>query len=237
MASGNDRNTLNWTCQDQYPTLASLSNRQWNWEFVRRTPQYKSYYHAEMDRLHNIESRMKIKEATEDEIYEYFCDSGPLYYGITPLPDGFSNIPWVKEETTQPVWAAEYSHEQMREMEKQGVFLFAFHIDESIDRQLDRVRERLIIIQKELVGKIVQIRPGGRNKEKWPLYLRVMDAKNEGATLENIGLTLQGLDKDLLITTECQSTYDRAQNRIEQARQWARAQHQAALKVAFNFPG
>jgi hypothetical protein len=68
----------------------------------------------------------------------------------------------------------------------------------------------------------------------WPLYIRVLDARNEGATYEEIGRTLTSTGESF--DEMSQTSADAALNALERAKSDAKKWHVAALLVANNGP-
>ena len=60
-------------------------------------------------------------------------------------------------------------------------------------------------------------------------YLQVIDARDAGATFDEIG--------DALISADLESSQDKFDRKAGlEPKAWAKVQHEQALEVAFNFP-
>jgi hypothetical protein len=100
-----------------------------------------------------------------------------------------------------------------------GWAIVHFDLSEPIDTQLERAKKRLQEVQEDfleevsLVDRLKQKSARRQRKKKWPSYLRVLDARDAGATYEVIGRKLKDIDA-----------------RID-AMKW----HRAALNVANNW--
>lgn len=96
-----------------------------------------------------------------------------------------------------------------------------FDLTAPLGPQLERAEKHLRHAQErygERHGFLPAVREQEKHRvrdEKWPLYLRTMDARNDGVTFDEIGRTLRGHD-------------NRATEYKSEARKW----HVAALKVA-----
>jgi hypothetical protein len=70
----------------------------------------------------------------------------------------------------------------------------------------------------------------------WPSYLRVLDARDTGASYEAIGRKLKGIDEGDIWKMNRQDA-DKLLSQLERARIDAKKWHEAALKVANNWAG
>jgi hypothetical protein len=68
-----------------------------------------------------------------------------------------------------------------------------FDLNRPLGEQLRKAEAKLKIVQVELLGSALDWR---RHQNKWPLYLRVIDARDAGETLESIGLQVLGRTED-----------------------------------------
>jgi hypothetical protein len=90
---------------------------------------------------------------------------------------------------------------------------YRFTITEPLEPQIRKARELLMRLQEERLGKKKNTpRP---SRELWPLYLRVLDARECGASWKSIGKTLWGSDA---------------------AKDKARRTYESAIGVRDNFP-
>lgn len=106
-----------------------------------------------------------------------------------------------------------------------GWTIVHFDLAEPIGIQLERAKKRLPEVQEDflkevdLIDRLKQKSTRRRRKNMWPLYLRVLDARNAGVRYKVIGRTLKDID-------------DRDMSQLEGARIDAKKWHEAALKVA-----
>ena len=74
------------------------------------------------------------------------------------------------------------------------------------------------------------------HRDKWPLYLRVIDAREAGETLETIGRELLGLDPDAASEDLPVDEFDRKIDRSDSAAAAALQVWEQARYLMFNFP-
>ena len=121
-----------------------------------------------------------------------------------------------------------------------GWTIVHFDLTEPLDIQLDRAKKRLQRVQEDflkevgLTDQIKQKSTQRRRKDMWPLYLRVLDARDAGASYEMIGRKLKDLD-DRDLSKMSLKDADNVLSQLEHARIAAQKWHRAALKVANNW--
>ena len=120
-----------------------------------------------------------------------------------------------------------------------GWSIAKFDLTEPLDAQLARAASSLKQIQEVFlheIGAAERLKEKTKRrlrKDRWPLYLRVLDARNEGASYKAIGTELKGIDcRDL--SKMSQQHADRLLSRTETARIDARRWHETARKIANN---
>lgn len=127
---------------------------------------------------------------------------------------------------------------ERREIRKKaGIYSHDFDLTEPLAPQFKQATFQLGAIQEELYGGARKQRKQRKHQAKWPLYLRVLDARDAGETYQKIGEELMPLAPDLKGEKLSAKQYDRKQNRIFAAKNWAKDQHDQAVKVGFKvFP-
>jgi hypothetical protein len=75
---------------------------------------------------------------------------------------------------------------QARASEDVGIFSYIFNVSAPLGQQLDRARDHLLRMQREMFGDVNTRRP---RKNLWTLYLRALDARDAGETYMAIGAT------------------------------------------------
>ncbi len=83
--------------------------------------------------------------------------------------------------------------------------IVVFDLNKPIGEQLRKAKATLKRAQVELLGRAPDWR---RHEDKWPLYLRAIDARDAGETLESIGVHVLGRTEDAA---------QHARNTLEQA--------------------
>jgi hypothetical protein len=115
-----------------------------------------------------------------------------------------------------------------------------FDLTEPLGNQLDRAKKRLQKVQEDFLkeagftDRLKRKSARRRRKDMWPLYLRVLDARDAGVGYEVIGRKLKGID-DNDISKMAQQDADKALSQMDRARVDAKKWHKAALRVANNW--
>jgi hypothetical protein len=125
-----------------------------------------------------------------------------------------------------------------------GWTIVHFDLAEPLDMQLDRAKTRLQQVQESFLKKVglgfpdrlKQKSARRQRKDMWPSYLRVLDARDTGASYEAIGRKLKGIDEGDIWKMNRQDA-DKLLSQLERARIDAKKWHEAALKVANNWAG
>lgn len=123
-----------------------------------------------------------------------------------------------------------------------GWTIVHFDLTEPLDIQLDRAKKRLQQVQESFLEEVglgftdclKQKSARRQRKGMWPLYLRVLDARDTGASYEVIGRKLKGIDNGDISKMSRQGA-DQLLSQLENARIDAKKWHDAALKVANNW--
>jgi hypothetical protein len=219
-------NKLNWGVPDwrdakAYPDPVTTSVEQWRWEFLRRRQDYREDW-----KLHHLDG----SEDGEPPLLplpdgRYHISASIDKYGTKCLLDPASSAPdiyflgdglfaLVKDAGGVTLNNAKRIIEEYDECR-----LVVFDISKPIEGQLDGVRQELLEAQQEAVDRKIQ--KGRKHHKLWPLYLRILDARNAKTKLKVIGQELMKCDPD---------------NTNEDAKEWAHKRLKRAQKVAFNFP-
>ena len=182
-----------WRDKEEYPYGMELSLNKWRWEFLRRRPSYGddySRYENEFPQIsrdkyfedqynlaeviHPLFGFFKIKEAIS--IYNKKLGENEDIFII----DSFDDIVRFRDSFISRRMADIYDlPESFKEMQPWEV---AIRIDlkKSIKDQIDEILPALKTSQRSWnEGKLIQ--PRARS-EKWPTYIRILDAKSAGAS-------------------------------------------------------
>jgi hypothetical protein len=188
-----------WKDITKYPDLKKASGRVWAWEFLRRNPKYQQLW----DELAGLK---------KGPIYEDFSVANTLQHferqfgASTPAPPAMTitdpEFKWRPQFTIQhpkhwirPVdWPADEEFEVIgAELEHSTEVLVKFDLRLPQSRQLNSAKTILKTEAKRLAeaGKL-----GGEPRawfHKYQSYLRVLDAKSSGATVNTIAAEILGI--------------------------------------------
>jgi hypothetical protein len=175
-----------WTNSEAYPKQAR--DAIWWWEFLRRRPDYRQRWEAvvaDPDTPREFISELGISLATD------FARK----YVVKLLCDPRRRLP---DDVAKKIEAANREYGFIVGPDSGGcedsaynVVDFRFSMDEPVSPQIEVARERLMMWQEVIYCKRNPSRP---SRELWPLYLRVLDARDCGASWKSIGKTLWGSD-------------------------------------------
>jgi hypothetical protein len=237
---GNLRETWRWGVPvwrdgGAYPECDTTPLSGWRWQFLRRRQDYREDWLLHFDRAYR-------------HLIAAFAGS-PLSEGMLSWEDHFSravSVPEIADKYgTRSILldpAIEYlspglfrprggilraaSKTAFQEYEHEMIMPYLFDLKEPLAGQLKAAEVHLGRLRDEL-GMV----PEGRRRQvrKWPLYLRVLDARDAGATFDEIGAQLICADPESTV-----EEYDK-QAALE-PKVWAKKKHEQALVVAFNFP-
>jgi hypothetical protein len=174
-----------------------------------------------------------------------------IKYEIQPFPNPRIRIPRVFEEGPSIIHFSDEDggyfalkpsdkHRVERVSIRAGWTMIQFDLTEPIDKQLHRASNRLRQIQSDFAdeigfaAKLKQKAARRQRKDMWPLYLRVLDARNQDVAYETIGRTLRKLESN--VDKMSRADADATLNNIERAKSDAKKWHVAALKVANRNP-
>jgi hypothetical protein len=212
-----------WRDPAAYDIPRSL--RQWRWEFLRRRPDYREdwlrYYEpGRREALANFEDE-PLPEGVSS--WEHHYSGFAIYpdsawkYGIAPLIDpsrACSEVElWQCFQYEHPYFLHFASRERFREMEDTRRTVVVFDLNKPLGEQLRKAELKLKRLQANKLGSVSDRR---RHEQKWPVYLRVIDARDAGERLETIGL--------------------RVLDRIDDAAQHARNTLKRAAELSFSWP-
>jgi hypothetical protein len=199
----NDWGLPDWRDPSSYRETSEWSDLRWRWEFLRRrddlrrdfdryAPDAVALRNADFVKLDLPELRDQI--ASPDFTTAPFGGQPYGYEGIpnpriSALPDAFLAF----LTTAQPSGGLHpYYAEGAVPVYPDGVqfspdqAVWVFDLDWNIDLQLAIAREQLVRLQANR-----EHRKGSKDhKAKWPTYLRVLDAKEAGASLTEIAAIL-----------------------------------------------
>lgn len=228
--------TPDWRHAAQYPIPSTTSLRQWRWEFTRRRSDYRenwllhfaSCYQRDVTTYANIRCPEGVVSWGDHFSHVANCPNIDFGYGtggtlidpaerLCPIPIFFRRVGGVLEMNDLKYY---------RPKEVDEIVLYKFDLRVPLAEQIKSAEQHLKLLQEE---KGIVVETKRRQVSKWPRYLRIIDARDAGVPYEEIGESLISLDPD------CPpDEYDGLAS-IE-PKVWAKKSHDAALRVAFNFP-
>jgi hypothetical protein len=198
----------NWGVPDWRDAAAyeiARSPRQWRWEFLRRRQDYREdwlkHYEPSSREALTIFGNMPLPEGVTSWEDHYsgiasFPDSA-WKYGIVPLIDPSRTCSefelWQYFQNEQPYLLRFASRDRFGEMEDTGRAIVVFDLNKPLSEQLRKAERKLRISQVNKFGSVSVRRP---HEQRWPVYLRAIDARNAGETLESIGIHVLGRTED-----------------------------------------
>jgi hypothetical protein len=214
-----------WRDPGAYGDTGQWCKFRWRWEFTRRRDDCRADFEQHAQATYEV-YRKRSDQVLQPSQRGFVAEFRGCYekYGLLSLPN-----PAISE---QPVWVTQFGfvpphvrlpdrpvlhwHDHNRGGDERYVG-FVFNVYENIDLQLKQVRWALEYQQKKLLGKrAVRHR---KHPAKWPSYLRVLDARESGASWSEIARS------DVL-----------GPNRGRKVAQTARDVWAAANALRFNWP-
>ena len=227
--------TPDWTRVADYPDSTTTTHREWRWEFLRRRPDYREawekyqgkgrpspvmlggahgVFYALTDDVDGTRLRFGVSviydpccKLTDDLIWRAGVFHPVSGCGVTSHPDSalrlgaaLASRPGSVDQEMQRL------SDRIAAERDAGIQDYRFNIAEPLEPQLTKARNYLRRIQEERFGKINTRRP---SCELWPLYLRVLDARDSGASWQRIGRILWPSDAGET-KNKARRTYDSA---------------------------
>jgi len=213
----NDWGIPDWQSAANYGDTGKWSENRWRWEFLRRRHDLRDEFDAK------AEDEFKTKRALYSEFPQMFpdgllhphepgfCVSTMLIGGeLQQLPNPrIGEQPWMAIEWTDNV--VRKVRQFHTERAPEGYRRVDFDLSKPIAPQIEFAKEYLLDLQREEQGKAVQFR---RTPSKWLTYLRVLDAREAGASWSQVSGLL---------------------DHTAQTPQTARDMHKQATALCFNF--
>jgi hypothetical protein len=181
-----------WKKASSYGDTSSWILERWRWEFLRRRQDVRDSFHANKDRTHQV----NISCASDGEKVDGPDDPGFWAMTVDSKPFGMTGIP-NPSIGDQPLLEGLFSQrvqlEKDGEIEKYEDFLTARKRSGLLRHQIaivfdtrlpleDQVNQARELLRLEKVASLSR-----DNKGKWLQHLRVLDARECGAHLREIG--------------------------------------------------
>jgi hypothetical protein len=158
------RSRPNWRDPADYPDPADASLHSWAWEFLRRNPQFVADL-AGIREGTSPEGRALLRRwgIARVNLPDWPADS-PVHFDVGPRP--------VRPVKIAGAWFAATLNRDDR-------IALEFDLAAPIEPQLERARQALIANQRHRFPTLRRLR---NQAEKFPAYLRALDALDAGAT-------------------------------------------------------
>ena len=167
----------NWKIKKAYKFPSEDDLHQWAWEFMRRCPEYELDI-PEIDKRHHVKmTDAEIFENIQHYAHKYACDFTPRARPIEDNNPPIYSKNWVPISTVKDklyVQPTHWSHMSAR-----------FDLSLPIKTQLWYVEYELKKAQESLNSKTL-LSPKKLHIEKYPTYIRLLDALHAGASEEKI---------------------------------------------------
>jgi len=175
------------SCYSKLPKDDDSDWLQWRWEFLRRDKEYRQDW-------------LRIRAIDPDGKLALGAKSSKYLDWTVPI--------LVKEQYGDPFYfQKKYKVKKLFNPAEQTPHQLAFYpfpsnsvtmmfdLDKGLSEQIKRARSILIKCQKGLRGVVIRDRDS-EEKSEWPLYLRAIDAQDQGIVLSEIGYEILKLDRE-----------------------------------------
>ncbi len=217
--------------KDDYPKPDDLTLTEWRWEFLRRRNDYREDFLLHREEELNLPHRYFLGEdavTPDSPDFRPHLSGSETKYGVHYLRDPAAASPGQGQfRRSYGSIVFDAKGEVLPKVLEQERIAVTFDIREPLQPQFDEVKEHF---ERYLHEHGVIIRQRRRHKDKWSLYLRVIDARADGATWEQIGETVLLPNQN----ESCQTEYDGLNS--ENLPQLARGIWERAQELMNNFP-
>lgn len=206
-----------WRDASAYPS-PSMELEDWRWQFVRRRPDYRqAWKDGDTEGVHEKSGYFSFGDPrNENPPYR----PGTLVQLVSAESDGKSAFESIELSGRRGGYGPHWVQ-------------ILFNLNEPLAEQLEAVEDGLKSLQVQLHDKRIQRR---FRKEKWPLYVRVIDARDAEETWETIGKEVLGRDTEAVSDDLPEAEYDKAIDLSDNAASYAHQVWKRARHLMFNFP-
>jgi hypothetical protein len=197
-----------WLDADAYPKEKSTSLSRWWWEFTRRRPDYRTAWENARDqssdgyRMADDPAGLYLKFNMSGLFDPSKCPGDELALSSWRLGANFSTraishpraqtlekAKWLAEKFGTSAISDELQKEQdlAKRAEEHGIALYQFDLSRPLPEQLARAAELPECAQEYRFKS--KLNSWKRQRGKWPLYLRCLDADDAGASLKQMAVT------------------------------------------------
>lgn len=170
-----------WQDADSYPAFETWTLQRWHWEFIRREPDYREQAMAFLDRMEKGWGRNDQSLAFQS----YFARWGYCDIVLDPRRSDYSDDQLKRLRLDAVAIAIGSPHSRM-ELQK-GQAAIRIDLTKPLEPQFELARRAARQAQIDAEGGLIDER---ERRDKWPSYLRTLDARTAGASWREIGATL-----------------------------------------------
>ncbi len=192
-----------WRNPEDYAYLEGYDLHHWAWEFLRRNPEYRAAYYA-FAPYEDMETQGKLNTREKWQAFRELNEAASTPWGLKfptdpeltydegyPCFEGLAGVSMPVKWDATPyrrahLWPG-YPH--------RVAIVFDFHkpIDIQIDIAAERLRRYARHIAETFKFEAPRVRPPkGLRVRQFPLYVRILDAELQGATIGEMGRELFG---------------------------------------------
>lgn len=180
-----------WHNDSYYPN--DLTTDQWRWEFLRRNKDYREDWllHFFSSYQYNLKAYKNVPIDEGIESWEqHFSSTAEMpcsrdKYGINYLLDPSQPSSEINLFAAQSGFLVTHAlPDQLAQFSQDNIKLLAIDLKQPLPEQFKKAKIFLTKIQEEIIDKVPSQR---KHTDKWPLYLRILDAHDSGDTWAEIG--------------------------------------------------
>jgi len=182
-----------WRDGFAYPDPDRTTDDQWWWECLRRRDDYRLEWRATYDAAQAQFDRIFASgNCGGDAAHREWLRCKGMYkleyrkrfkLWESLLAPAVARPPPFFSPRTPGRYNIQYRSIEDAEQQEAGEQQLAFDLRKPLAPQLDSAKDYLTRLQREYVGDVVQAR---HHKRKWPLYLQVIDARDDHETWDRI---------------------------------------------------
>ena len=200
---GRDWGIPDWRNQDAYPHHDQLSQEEWRWEFLRRRPGYRRDYLWPDSKFRSFskglyfELAYGLPDPADPRISAVDADRYNTLWNddlLTIVPQDSTTSAFFRFLDDDDRYVTALCHETSRLVRPDSASSSLFlrvDLRRSVPTQLARLKEIASVYQESSSVKQVRRRP-----LLWPVYLRVLDAREAGASYNEIAGSFLRNDSD-----------------------------------------
>lgn len=171
---GNEWGLPDWRDETAYAVPGNAHIFYWKWQFTRRREDYRAAWGEAWENKH---PELKLRDpdtAAHPDGRKY-----GMFYLVNPALAEYPKGTFQPLPGTADVYIEEY--EDFRKRRDTGLVSIEFDLTKPIKEQLERAGESLAF-----QAQTYNVRERRQHVGKWPTYLRVLDAREDGQTWDTI---------------------------------------------------